>query len=101
MALPALLFVAVGDPAAALVGTRFPGPRFWGKSPSGGVAFVAAALAVWAVLCAFGFGQWSWAIIVGAVGAALVELAPLLVDDNLTVPLIAGAVMTLAISVGL
>ena len=39
VALPVLLFVAVGDPAAALVGTRFPGPRFWGKSPSGGVAF--------------------------------------------------------------
>ena len=97
VALPVLLFVAVGDPAAALVGTHFPGPRFWGKSPGGGVAFVACALAIWAVVCAFGFGQWSWAVIIAAVAAALVELAPLPVDDNLTVPLIAGAVMTLAI----
>ena len=47
VALPVLLFVAVGDPAAALVGTHFPGPRFWGKSPSGIVAFIAAALAIW------------------------------------------------------
>ena len=101
VALPALLFVAVGDPAAALVGARTPGPRFWGKSPGGGVAFVAAALATWAVLCALGFGEWSLPIIIAAVVAALVELAPLPVDDNLTVPLIAGAVMTLAISVGL
>lgn len=101
VALPVLLFLAVGDPAAALIGARTPGPRFWGKSPGGGVAFVLAALAVWAVVCAFGFGQWSWAVIIAAVVAALVELSPLPVDDNLTVPLIAGAVMTLAITAGL
>ncbi|MXZ90570.1 MAG: hypothetical protein F4W95_13020 [Chloroflexi bacterium] len=101
VALPVLLFVAVGDPAAALVGTHLPGPRFWGKSPSGGVAFVVAALAIWAVLCALGFGEWSSAVIIAAVIASLVELSPLPVDDNLTVPLIAGAVMTLAISLGL
>ncbi|MYC34334.1 MAG: hypothetical protein F4X64_14315 [Chloroflexi bacterium] len=101
IALPVLLFVAIGDPAAALVGTRFPGPRFWGKSPSGGFAFVAAALAVWAIICALGYGQWSLAVIVAAVVAALVELAPLPVDDNLTVPLLAGAAMTLAMSAGL
>ena len=101
IALPVLLFVAIGDPAAALVGTRFPGPRFWGKSPSGGFAFVAAALAVWSIICALGYGQWSLAVIVAAVVAALVELAPLPVDDNLTVPLLAGAAMTLAIAAGL
>ena len=101
VALPVLLFLAVGDPVAALVGARTPGPRFWGKSPSGGVAFVLAALAVWALVCAVGFGQWSWAVIIAAVAAALVELSPLPVDDNLTVPLIAGAVMTLAITLGL
>ena len=88
IALPVLLFVAIGDPAAALVGTRFPGPRFWGKSPSGGFAFVAAALAVWSIICALGYGQWSLAVIVAAVVAALVELAPLPMDDNLTVPLL-------------
>ena len=101
VALPVLLFVAVGDPAAALVGTHFPGPRFWGKSPGGGVAFIAAALATWTVLCALGFGEWSSAVIIAAVIASLVELSPLPVDDNLTVPLVAGAVMTLAISLGL
>ncbi len=101
VALPVLLFVAVGDPAAALVGARTPGPRFWDKSPGGGVGFVAAALAAWAVLCGLGPGEWSWAVVIAAVVAALVELSPLPVDDNLTVPLIAGAVMTLAISLGL
>ncbi len=101
VALPALLFVAVGDPAGALVGTNFPGPRYWGKSPSGGVAFIAAALAVWAIVCAAGFGSWSWAVVIMAVVAAAVELAPIPLDDNLTIPLIGGGVMTLALAAGL
>ena len=100
VAIPVLMFLAVGDPTAALVGTRFPGPRFWGKSPAGALAFVAASLAVWAVLVALGFGAWSWAIVAAAAVAAIVEMLPLPADDNLTVPLIAGAFMTLAYSAG-
>ena len=101
IALPVLLFVAIGDPAAALVGSRFPGPRFWQKSPSGIVAFIAAGLGVWAIICAVGYGQWSWAIVVTAAIAAAVEFAPTPIDDNLTVPLIGGAVMTAALAAGL
>jgi len=101
IALPVLLFVAIGDPAAALVGTHFPGPRFWGKSPSGGFAFVGAALGVWAIICALGYGQWSLAVVVAAVVSALVELAPLPVDDNLTVPLLGGGAMSLVLAAGL
>ena len=101
IALPVLLFVAIGDPAAALVGSRFPGPRFWEKSPSGIVAFIAAGLGVWAIICAAGYGQWSWAIVVAAAIAAAVEFAPTPIDDNLTVPLIGGAVMTAALAAGL
>ncbi|MCY3693124.1 MAG: hypothetical protein OXH30_14125, partial [Chloroflexi bacterium] len=101
VALPALLFVAIGDPAAALVGSHFPGPRLWGKSPSGIAAFIAAALGVWAIVCAAGYGQWSWAIVTGAVVAAAVEFTPTPIDDNLTVPLIGGAVLTAALAAGL
>ena len=96
VAVPVLIFVAVGDPAAALVGVHFPGRRLWNKSPAGTVAFVAASLGVWAILSAFSLGAWSWPVVIAAVVAAAVELAPLPADDNLTVPLIAGAVMTLA-----
>ena len=94
-AVPALLFIAVGDPAAAIVGVRSPGPRWRGKSPLGGLGFIAAALAAWAALCALGLGAWSWGIIAGAIIAAAVELAPIPLDDNLTVPLIAGGAITL------
>ena len=96
VAIPVLMFVAVGDPAAALVGAHFPGPRLWNKSPAGAVAFVAASLGSWAILSALGFGSWTWPVVIAAVIAAAVELTPLPADDNLTVPLIAGAVMTLA-----
>ena len=101
VALPVLMFVAVGDPAAALIGSRCPGPRVWGKSPLGILAFVAASLAVWAILAGAGYGAWSWALLITAVFAAVVEFLPLPLDDNLTVPLIAGGFMALARTVGL
>ena len=101
VAVPVLMFVAVGDPAAALIGSRCPGLRIWGKSPVGILAFVAASLAIWAILVAAGFGAWSWAVAITAVVAAAVEFAPLPLDDNLTVPLVAGGFMVLLRFAGL
>lgn len=101
VAIPVLMFVAAGDPAAALVGPHCPGPRWRGKSPFGILAFVAAALAAWAILVAAGIGAWSWAIAITAVIAAAVEFTPFPVDDNLTVPLIGGGFMVLLRTVGL
>ena len=95
VALPALLFVAVGDPAAALAGARAPGPRWWGKSPIGALAFIAAGLSAWSLLAALGFTAWSAAVIAGVIIAAIVELLPIPLDDNLTVPLLAGGAMLL------
>ena len=93
IAVAAMMFLALGDPAAALVGRRTPGPRIWGKSPGGTAAFVAVALLVVAVLGGTGAVDYHWALLVGAAVAGLVELAPLRLDDNLTVPVVAGAVM--------
>lgn len=101
VALPVLMFVAVGDPVAALIGPLCPGPRLWDKSPVGSLAFVAVSLGVWAILVAAGFGAWSWAVVITAVFAAAVELTPLPLDDNLTVPLIACGFMLLLRMAGL
>jgi glycerol-3-phosphate acyltransferase PlsY len=95
VAVPALLFLSLGDPLAALVGRRMPGPRVFGKSPGGTAAFVAVALVIVAVLAGSGAVEYHWGLLVGAVLAGLVELTPLPLDDNLTVPLISGAVMYL------
>ena len=93
VAVAAMLFLALGDPAAALIGRRMPGPRLFRKSPGGTAAFVAVALAVVAVLAGAGAVQYHWGLLVGAAVAGLVELASLPPDDNLTIPLVSGAAM--------
>ena len=93
VAVAVMLFLAVGDPVAALVGRPMPGPRLFGKSPIGTLAFVAVSLLVVAGLGGVGVITYHWSFLVGAVVAGLVELLPLPLDDNLTVPLIAGSVM--------
>ena len=93
VAVAAMFFLALGDPAAALVGRRAPGFRIFGKSPGGTAAFVAVSLAVVAVLTGSGAIGYHRGLLVGATIAGLVELAPLPLDDNLTVPLLAGAAM--------
>jgi dolichol kinase len=91
IAIAALLFLSLGDPAAALIGRPIPGPRILGKSPVGTVAFVGASLLVVAALATTGVLEFHWVLIAAAVVAGLVELAPIPLDDNLTVPLAAGA----------
>lgn len=95
VAIAALLFISLGDPVAALVGSRVAGPRLGGKSPLGSLAFVIVGLASASVLMAVDILEYHWAIAVGAAIAALAELVPLPIDDNLTVPLISGAAITL------
>ena len=93
IAVASLLFLSLGDPAAALVGRAMPGPRIRGKSPGGTAAFFAVSLAVVGLLGAAGVIEYHWGLLVGAAVAALVELASLPPDDNLTIPLISGGAM--------
>ena len=93
VAVPALLFLSLGDPAAAVVGRRMPGPRIFGKSPGGTAAFVALGLVTVGALTGSGAVEYHCGLLIGALIAGLVELAPVDLDDNLTIPLIAGASM--------
>jgi dolichol kinase len=93
VAVPALLFLSLGDPAAAVVGRRAPGPRIRGKSPIGTAAFIAVAFLVTGVLAGTGAVDYHWGLLVGAAVAGLAELASVPPDDNLAVPLAAGAAM--------
>ena len=94
VAVLALLFLAVGDPMAALVGERYGRARIRKKSVEGSLAFMAGAALVGWVLIAGGLDISLWVVMSGAAVAALVELLSLPPDDNITVPLVAGAVMT-------
>ena len=95
IAVAALFFLALGDPAAAVVGRRMPGPKIYGKSPGGTAAFVLVSLAVVGVLTGSGAIEYHWGLLAGALIAGLVELFPVPPDDNLAIPLVAGASMYL------
>ena len=96
----AFFYLALGDPAAALIGRPLPGPRLFGKSPAGTLAFISVSLLAAALLVGAGFMPWHWGFAVGAIVAGLVELLPLPGDDNLWVPLAAAAAMQLAMGMG-
>jgi len=100
----ALLYLALGDPVAAVVGGRFgrhrwlgvrgAGPRARrGKSLEGTGAFMVVALGLALLLWYKGAFALYWPAAIGALVAAVVEFLPLPVDDNLTVPFASGVVM--------
>ena len=93
VAVPVMFFLSVGDPVAAIVGRRMPGPRVLGKSPGGTAAFFAVSAIIAALLVAVGAIEYHWALWAGAAIAGLVELAGIPPDDNLTIPLITGTAM--------
>ncbi len=93
IAVVAMLFLCLGDPVAAVVGSRTPGPRLLGKSPGGTVALVAVGWLMVLVLVQTGVVQYHWGLPAAALIAGLVELTPIPVDDNLTIPLVRGAAM--------
>ncbi|MCA9514257.1 MAG: hypothetical protein KC635_04885 [Myxococcales bacterium] len=96
------LVLGLGDPAASLVGKRFPQPKLLGeKSLAGSLAFTAVAFVASLALLALVQPALGPLAMVGvAAGTALAgAVAELLsgrgIDDNLTVPLVAGAVAAL------
>ena len=95
IAIVAVLFLALGDPVAAMVGIKLRRGPIFGKTLSGSTAMVATALAVVAVLHVTGAIDFRWAFVLGAVAATAIELLPSPFNDNLTIPLGAGATMWL------
>jgi dolichol kinase len=91
IAVLSLLFLSLGDTAAALVGMRFGKTAIGSKSWEG---FVGGT--VICMLVALLFPRIPWVVsFPGAVGAMVVELLPVPIDDNLRIPIIAGVVMVL------
>lgn len=87
IAIPAMFYLSLGDPAAALIGQKMPGPRIRGKSPIGTAAFAATSAAIAAILIAANAIPHHWALWPAAAIAALTELAAIPPDDNLAIPL--------------
>jgi dolichol kinase len=87
VAVAAMLYNALGDAAAAIVGRRWGRHRTrWGKSWEGALAGLGINLAVGVLLPGIGLA----AVVLGAAGAAALEFLPLPLDDNLRVTLGGG-----------
>jgi dolichol kinase len=89
IAIASLLFLILSDTAAAIVGKGIGRIRIFGKTLEGSLAFLLSSLfIVWVYPDLNRF----WGSL-AALGATLIELLPIRVDDNLTIPLVAGAIM--------
>ncbi|TWT43927.1 Cytidylyltransferase family protein [Phycisphaerae bacterium RAS1] len=101
IAVTVLFILSISDSAASIIGILFGKARFMGKTIAGSAAFFVTALVIAAVLLPGRVGI----IVVAAVAATLVEALPLRiggwkVDDNLSVPLITGCVLTFCEALG-
>ena len=90
VAVTTLFFIALGDPAAAVVGKRLGITRFHnGRSLEGSFVMFATCL-----LVARWLGGFTWSVsAVSALIAAVTELYSGKIDDNVTVPLLSGAAL--------
>jgi len=86
-----LVYVVVGDVAAALMGRRFGRHRLFDKSWEGSIAFFLACFAFFPVVPGLTF----LAKFLAAILATILEVLPLKLDDNLTVPLGVGGFLAL------
>lgn len=93
IAITAMLFSIFADATSAIVGVHGK-KRIFGKSLEGSLAFFVTCLAIGLVLTFTKISLASAVFISGALAAAIIELLPLPVDDNFTIPLAAGAAMS-------
>ncbi|UCG60611.1 MAG: phosphatidate cytidylyltransferase [Candidatus Zixiibacteriota bacterium] len=94
IAIAALSFIIVGDTFAAIIGRKFGRHRFYrNKTIEGSLACLGGTLITAMLLPDIGL----MLAVVGAVIAVIVEAFPLGVDDNISVPLVTGLVMTLLV----
>ena len=94
-----VLFLSVGDVAATSVGQRWGSIKISGKkSLQGTAAFLISALAAGLLVSHFYMPVVSGVIFAGAAAATLMEILPVPVNDNLTIPLVSGFVMEMLLT---
>jgi dolichol kinase len=89
IAIASLLILILADSSAALVGKGIGRIPIWGKTLEGSMAFLFTSLLI--VLIYPGLNRFSGSL--AALGATVIEILPIKVNDNLTIPLVAGAIM--------
>lgn len=95
IAVLAISFLAIGDPLARLVGERFGRWKLFRKNIEGLLACLIVCLATASIWRYAGLSVPLAVALTGAVGATIAESLPIAIDDNLTIPLLSGAMMWL------
>ena len=93
IAIMALTFLAVGDPAAGIVGGKWDRGKIRGKTLTGSAACFAMCIVASAILAPLTYTPPCLAL-VGAVCATITELLSLPPNDNLTIPLVSAGIMS-------
>jgi dolichol kinase len=92
IAIASILILILSDTAAALVGKWVGRVKIFGKTLEGSLAFlITSLLIVWIYP---NLGRFSGSL--AALGATVIEVLPIKVNDNLSIPLVAGAIMFFA-----
>jgi dolichol kinase len=89
IAIASILILIVSDTAAALIGKGMGRIKIFGKTLEGSLAFLITSLLIVWVYPNLDRRSGS----VAALGATLIEVLPIRVNDNLSIPLVAGAIM--------
>jgi len=95
IAILALSFLAIGDAMAAIVGGHIGRVGFLGKTVEGDLTCFISCLATGFIFYHLGLNISLLMVLAGSLGAAVMETVPLPIDDNLTMPLFAGLLMTI------
>lgn len=91
----ACAFIIVGDTFAAILGQNIKSPKIFRKSMMGSMGFLASAIITALILNYLNSNLPLYSLIIGAVCATIFEALPLPWDDNFSVPIVTGAIMSL------
>lgn len=95
VAITSLLFLSVGDLMAAVVGGRFGRRKIFRKSLEGSLACLVSCFLIGLVMNEVDAAMVLPVTLAGAVAATVAELLPVPINDNITIPIFSGGVMTL------
>ncbi len=95
IAVLAICFLAIGDAVATITGKYLGRMSIFGKTVEGDLACFISCVVTGFVFYYAGFNIGLLAILVGSLGATIAEVIPLPINDNLTMPLLAGLAMTM------
>lgn len=94
IAIIVLLIVSLSDAAAAIVGTSYGKVYLWDKTLEGSAAFFSTTGLIMLVMRGLTLEQ----MVAGLFTSTLVELLPIPINDNLTLPLITAFVMQMVVT---